>query len=121
MKKIIVLSVVLLALVACVTSCSTSSSGGFSSNKTYTISVTGSSGVAFSGSIGGIDSNGDYISQSVDGTVPHTYTFTGSMVSVVFQNQGESGTLTVQILEGSTILKQASTTAAYGVVSVATD
>jgi len=44
----------------------------------------------------------------------------GNIVSVVFQKQTESGTLKVEILCGGKVVNSSDTTAAYGVVSVAT-
>jgi hypothetical protein len=121
-KKIIIGVVVLIVVIAIISSFAGGSSGvPLFSTSTYTIQVTGTSGVQFSGSYMVTDSGGSSTSQSVDGTVPQTYTVTGTIVSVVFQNQGDSGTLSVQILKDSTVVKQATTTAAYGVVSVATD
>jgi len=86
---------------------------------TYEISVSGTSGVAFSGSFLVTDSNGSTVSQTVDGIIPQTYTLTGSAVSVELQKKGDSGTLAVQILRDSTVVGQGDTTDAYGVVNLA--
>ena len=121
-KKIIIGVVILIVIIAVASSLAGGSSGvPLFSTSTYTIQVTGTSGVQFSGSYMVTDSSGGSNSQSVDGTVPQSYTATGTIISVVFQNQGDSGTLTVKILKDSTVVKQSTTTAAYGVVSVATD
>ena len=67
-----------------------------------------------------VTSGGQSTSKSVDGVVPATYSVKGNIVSVVFQKQTESGTLKVEILRGGKVVNSSDTTAAYGVVSVAT-
>jgi hypothetical protein len=72
-------------------------------------------------------SNGQSASESVVGTVPAEYSVTGtnritvSMVSVELQKQTEEGTLKVEILKDNETVASSETTAAYGVVSVATE
>ncbi len=68
-----------------------------------------------------VSSGGQSVSKSVDGTVPTQYSAEGKMVSVVFQKQTENGTLKVEILRDGKVIKSSDTTAAYGLVSVATD
>jgi hypothetical protein len=61
-------------------------------------------------------------STSFDDIGPNTISFpcsNGGIYSVVFQKQDEDGTLTVKIVKQGTILKQATTSAAYGLVSIA--
>ncbi len=86
----------------------------------FTIRVSGTAGLQFNGSYGVTNSDGSSTSQTVDGTVPTEYQVTGTIVSVVFQKQTEAGTLKVQIIKDGEVVKEAETTAAYGVVSVAT-
>lgn len=112
MKYIIsILLVVVLAL---------SFSGCGASDTEYTIKVSGTSGLSFSGAYMTVTSDGESVSKSVDGTVPAQYTTTGDIVSVSFQKQVESGTLKVEILKDGKVIKSSDTTAAYGVVMVAT-
>ncbi|MFA5366796.1 MAG: B-box zinc finger protein [Dehalococcoidia bacterium] len=85
----------------------------------YQISVSGTQGVAFSGSFLITDSNGSTVSQTVDGIIPQTYTLTGSAVSVELQKKGDSGILDVQILRDSTVVGQGDTTEAFGIVNLA--
>lgn len=85
----------------------------------YKISVSGSPGMAFSGSFLITDSNGSTVSQTVDGIIPQNYTVIGSAVSVELQKKGDSGTLAVQILRDSTVVGQGDTTDAFGVVNIA--
>ncbi|GAH92477.1 unnamed protein product [marine sediment metagenome] len=75
--------------------------------------------VRFSGNYILITSDGS-TSRSVDGRTPAEYTVKGIIVSCVFQKTGEKGSLKVEILKGGTVVNSSSTTAAYGIVSVAT-
>lgn len=81
------------------------------------IQVRGTSGLGFSGSYGDLSGQ-----QSVDGTVPETYTITdpdGDTVSATFQkDSGGSGTLTVKLVKNGEVAESKTTTSAYGVVSV---
>ena len=86
----------------------------------FTIKVSGTSGLKFSGNYMVVTSGGGSTSKSVDGTVPAQYTIRGNIVSCVFQKQSEYGTLRVEIVKGGKIVSQSETLAAYGVVSVAT-
>lgn len=108
---ILILGVLFLSLIGC------SGSGG---NSDFTIKVTGTNGLSFSGSYMGVTSGGT-TSKSVDGTVPATYTVSGSIVSCSFQKKSESGSLAVQILKDNKVVKESDTTAAYGVVTAATN
>lgn len=120
-KKIIIGVVVLVAVIAIISAFAGGTGNILTTTSTYQIAVSGTTGLEFSGSYMVTDTGGSSTSQSVSGTVPQTYTVEGSMVSVVFQNQGDSGTLTVKVLKDSEVIKEATTTASYGVVSVATD
>ena len=82
--------------------------------------LTGSDSVKFSGNYMTLTASGSSTSQSVEGTVPATYKTTGSIVSCEFQNQGEYGWLDVTITKDGAWVAQATTSAAYGIVSAAT-
>jgi len=110
MKKAILL-VVVVAVLFVFTGCEQDS--------TFTIEVSGTADLKFSGSYLVITADGTSTSRSVDGTVPQTYTVTGTMVSVSFQKRTEGGLLQVRILKDGRAVASESTTAAYGVVSVA--
>jgi len=86
----------------------------------FQIKVSGTAGLPFSGSYMVMQPGGQNTSKSVDGVVPVTYSVTGNMVSVAFQKKIEIGTLKVEILRGGTVVNSSDTTAAYGLVSVAT-
>ena len=89
----------------------------------YTIRVTGSqatSVIEFSGNYMILESNGGSSSRSVDGYTPAEYTVRGYIVSCAFQKMGERGLLKVEILKGGEVVNSSYTTAAYGMVSVAT-
>jgi hypothetical protein len=92
-------------------------SGGNSgnSNASYVISVSLPDG-CWSGSMG-IDVNDVTHAGCGAMTIPLSGQCQISVVAVV-QNQGSSGTLTVNILQNGQVVKAGSTAAAYGVVSV---
>jgi hypothetical protein len=72
----------------------------------------------WTGAIAGI--SGDATQKSVDGCGTETFAVSGSIVSVSFQKKDDkSNPLTVQLLSGSDVVKEDSTTAAYGVVALA--
>ena len=54
-------------------------------NSDFTVQVTGTSGLKFIGDYMTATTSGGSTSKSVEGTVPATYTVSGSIVSVVFQ------------------------------------
>jgi len=87
----------------------------------YQIEVSGTAGLKFSGSYLVVSGDGSSTGHSVDGTVPASYTVKGSIASVVFQKQSEAGSFTVQISKGGKVIKESTTSAAYGVVTVATN
>lgn len=87
----------------------------------YVIKVNGSDGCKFSGSYMLVTTDGQSQSKSVEGRVPAEYQARGSIVSTSFQKQAESGLLKVQILKGGKLVNESETTAAYGVVSAASN
>lgn len=92
-------------------------SGGRSN---YVIRVEGSPGLSFSGSYMVVTGNGSQ-QKSVESTVPASYNVSGSIVSATFQKQSESGSLNASIEMNGRTVQKSSTSAAYGVVSVASD
>ena len=88
---------------------------------TYTIKVTGSDKCKFSGSYMIVTAGGQSQSKTVEGRVPAEFECRGSIVSTSFQKQGENGRLKVQIMKGGRLVNESETTAAYGVVSAASN
>lgn len=86
----------------------------------FIVKVTGTEGLKFNGSYMITTTEGKSESKSVEGTVPAEYTMKGNIVSVSFQKQAEAGDLKVEILQGDKVVAQSETSAAYGVVTVAT-
>lgn len=86
----------------------------------FTIEVSGTSRLEFSGNYMTVTAGGDSTGKSVDGTVPARYTIKGSIVSCVFQKQSEHGSLKVRILKDGRVVSESESSAAYGVVSAAT-
>lgn len=88
--------------------------------ETVTIRVVGDPGLAFTGNYGNIDT-----SRSVEGTTPAEFQqeveagiLVFDSVSVVMQNASGAGELLVQLIVAGEVVKEASTTAQYGAVSV---
>lgn len=79
----------------------------------YVIEITGTSGLEFSGSIGG---GGN--SKTVEGSIPANYEISDWPAVAVIQKKGTSGTLTVTIKKNGRVLNTQTTNADYGVVSV---
>jgi len=90
------------------------------SSSNFQIIVRGTAGLKFSGSYMTVTWDGKTTSRTVDGTVPAEYSASGMIASVAFQKQVESGTLIVEIFKAGQLLNAADTSAAYGVVLVAT-
>jgi len=86
----------------------------------FQIKVSGTNGLAFSGAYMVLTTGGQSTSQSVDGIVPTEYTVKGDIVSANFQKQSEGGTLIAEIIKSGEVVNSSTTTASYGVVSVAT-
>lgn len=124
---LLVLGIILLASVGSCVVCvmlpggSESPIPSLSSDTEFQIKVSGTDGLPFSGSYMVVMSGGQSVSKSVDDTVPTEYSVEGMIVSVVFQKKTENGFLKVEILRDGEVLNSSYTTAAYGLVSVATD
>ncbi|WAH42852.1 hypothetical protein NZD89_05330 [Alicyclobacillus fastidiosus] len=86
----------------------------------FTIKVTGSSGLPFSGDVMVASSDGSSNSETISASVPKTITIQkAAMISVVFQNQGATGSFNVAIYHDGTLVKEGSTSSQYGAVTVA--
>lgn len=116
LKKATFLIVVVIVLGLIIWACD----GGSVLQSSFTIKVTGTDGLKYSGSYMTVMADGKNSSKSVDGTVPGEYTVDASMVSVTFQKQSESGALKVEILKDGEVVAENETEAAYGVVTAAT-
>ena len=89
-------------------------------NSTFTIVVSGTTGIDFRGNIMVVTSDDQTTSKSVDGTVPAEYSVSGAAISCTFQKKGDSGTLKVEIKKGDEIVNSGEISSAYGAVFVAT-
>ena len=119
MKKagIIIGSIAIIIIIISIVTCA----GMGLQDSPFQIKVSGTDGLAFSGSYFITTANGQVTSKSVDGIIPDQYTVTGTIISVVFQKQTELGILRVEIIKGNDVIASEDTVAAYGIVSVATD
>lgn len=87
----------------------------------FEIQINVRDGGRFSGSYMVVMPNGSSQSRSVEGAGYASYSASGSMVSSAFQKQTDgSAMMLVTILRDGTVVTSSSTTAAYGVVSLAT-
>jgi hypothetical protein len=84
----------------------------------YTIRVSSTSSVDFSGNILVIEASGKSTSRSVEGYTPMEYRVTGTTVSCSFQKQQTAGYMEVEILRDGKVVNMVYTIASYGVVSV---
>ena len=90
----------------------------------YTIEVSGTNGLKFFGSYGGVTFEGETVTQSIEGVVPAKYTVQGTSDTIVycsFKKQVEAGTLNVQIFKDGQLATQAGTADPYGSVLLATN
>jgi hypothetical protein len=85
-------------------------------NSEYTINVTGSDGLEFSGSYMVVSTNGASKYEPVDATVPATYKFMGNVVTIDFQKKVTGGTLKVEIIKNGNVVNTSETTAEYGII-----
>ncbi len=90
-----------------------------SSDSEIVIRISGTSGLVYSGNYLVFSASGS-ASKTVDGIVPAEYQVEGRSVSISFQKKAESGILKVEILKDGKLIKDAETTAGYGIVSVVT-
>jgi predicted nucleic acid-binding Zn ribbon protein len=87
----------------------------------FEIRVSGTPGKRFSGSYMVMGGDGSSTSHTVQDVTPHSYPVPKAMmVSVAFQKQDTEGVLNVEILRNGEAIKAASTTADYGMVTIAT-
>lgn len=110
----------LLLLVICIVTLTFAGCGSLSGDSDYLIAVWGTDGLQVSGSYMVMTSDGRSTSRSVDCVLPCEYKVTGTIVSAVFQKKSTEGRLVVGIHDGNGFVATADTSAAYGVVSVAT-
>ncbi len=91
-------------------------------NNDFTIRVSGTDGLEFSGEYGATLADGRMRggkeSKSVDGIVPTEYSITADVVWCSFTKQSVDGTLKVEILKGNEVVSGSSTSTPYGVISL---
>lgn len=83
------------------------------------IKITGSPGLKFQGTYMSIEAGGASVSRSVEGVVPETFYSKGAITSVVFQKNQPEGFLEVTFVRNGQVVAKQSTTAEFGVVTVA--
>ncbi len=98
--------------------CSGCSTGSVESK--YTIQVSGTSGLEFSGHYMTVTAGRISTSKMVEGKVPDQYSVSGSIVSCTVQKKTERGPLSVQIIKDGKVVSNSETTLAYGSVSAET-
>jgi hypothetical protein len=86
----------------------------------FKIKIVGSHNIKFAGSYMIVTSDGQSSSHTVDGVVPAEYDMKGWIISCSFQKQSEQGSLSVIVYRNGQLINQSTTTAAYGVVTIAT-
>jgi hypothetical protein len=88
----------------------------------FTIKVSGTSGLEFSGHYMTVTAGGVSTLKSVEGKVPDQYSVRGSIVSCTFQKKTKRGILSIQIIKDGKVVSASETNVAYGygAVSAAT-
>ncbi|MGE0095976.1 MAG: hypothetical protein AB7M05_03015 [Alphaproteobacteria bacterium] len=89
-----------------------------SSDNQYSIDVTGTNGIAFTGSCMTTTVGSSY-SQDASGLVPASFETSGTIVSCGVQKQGEEGMLRLRIRRDGKTIAEGSTSQPYGMVTVA--
>jgi|GEM_PF-1684165 len=91
-------------------------------NNEFTIRVSGTDGLEFSGEYGATLADGRMRggkeSKSVNGIVPTEYSITADVVWCSFAKQSEGGTLKVEIFKGNEVISESTTSIPYGVISL---
>ena len=90
----------------------------------YTIEVSGTNGLKFAGSYGGITWEGEKVTQSVDGFVPVEYTVqctSDTLVYCSFRKQVKAGTLNIYIYKNGQVVAQGGTADEFGSVVLVTN
>jgi len=90
------------------------------SESDFRIKIIGSQNLKFSGSYMIVTADGKSNSHTVDGIAPAEYDVKGWIISCSFQKQSEQGSLSVFIYRNGQLIDQSTTSAAYGVVTIAT-
>ena len=91
---------------------------------TYTIEVSGTSGLQFTGKYGGVVPGAEPVIQPVTSVVPTQFTIQGTSDTIVycsFVKFGEAGTLNVFIYKDGELATQGGTAAPFGSVTLATN
>ncbi len=96
--------------------CSGCSSGSAESN--FTINVSGTSGLEFSGYYMTVTDGHISTWKLVEGKVPGQYSVSGHIVSCTIRKKTEKGTLSVQIVKDGKVVSVSETAAAYGSVNL---
>ncbi len=94
------------------------STGPVESN--FTIQVSGTSGLEFSGHYMTVTAGRISTSKMVEGKVPDQYSVSGDIVSCTFQKKTERGILSVQIIKDGKAVSASETSVAHGSVSAET-
>ena len=96
--------------------CSGCSTGSVESN--FTIKVSGTSGLEFSGNYMTLTAGRISESKMVEGKVPDQYSVSGNIVSCTFRKKTERGTLSVQIVKDGKVVSVSETAVSYGSVNL---
>jgi hypothetical protein len=86
----------------------------------FTIKVSGTSGLEFSGHYMTVTAGRISTSKIVEGKVPDQFFVSGNIVSCTVQKKTERGILSIQIIKDGKVVSASETTVAYGAVSAET-
>lgn len=87
----------------------------------FTIRLSGTPGLKFTGVYATTLGNGSSTSQSVEGILPAEYMVTAKAVSITFSKEAVKGILHADILKDNVVVKSTETSVEYGNVTIVTD
>ncbi len=102
------------------------STGGYSylpsisltSNRSYTLRVTGGNGIRFCGVVSVTMSDGKVVTHNLEGVAPEVFEIMGKTISVTLRKCEENGSLRVAIATAKGPAVEGITTAQYGTVGI---
>ncbi|MEI8389154.1 MAG: hypothetical protein WCG23_04625 [bacterium] len=91
---------------------------GFPENKEYVVVVTGTSGLPFTFGYSLSQANGGSKAENINGKVPSTFKFKGSILSIMVNKDTERGKINVKMYKDKKFMDSATTVNPYGSVQL---
>jgi len=87
----------------------------------FTVKLSGTPGMQVNGAYMVTTPSGASTSKSIEVTLPHEFKAKGNIISVNFQKHSEKGQLKLEVIKDGKVISKSDTSAAYGIVSAATN